>query len=354
MLVPDKPWPRAAATAIGSMPGVDPLETTRLVVGELPLLPFLPELPARQVGADIIGRTAAMLVDLPVEVVPSGYRVTARPGRDVRRGIDLLARDLDAVQDVLDTTNNRPSLVKVQLAGPWTLTAGIELSRGHRVLTDPGALREFTDSLSEGLTRHVAEVAARTGAQVMVQLDEPTLTAVLAGSLPTPSGLGTVAPVGEPEARDVLATVIEAARAATGQPVAVHSCANRPPFAVFREAGADVVSFDATQLEGAPAALWDEVGQLWDSGMTLFLGLVPAVDPRRPVTLHDVAKPALRMADRLGFPRSWLADRAVPTPTCGLAGASVTWARTALTLTSELGRAFLEPPESWSASAEEA
>jgi methionine synthase II (cobalamin-independent) len=331
------------------MPGVDPLETTRMVVGELPLLPFLPELPARQVGADLIGRTAAMLIDLPVEVVPSGYRVTAHPGRDAKRGTDLLARDLDALQDVLDTTNNRPALVKVQLAGPWTLAAGIELVRGHRVLTDPGALREFTESLSEGLARHVAEVAARTGARVLVQLDEPTLTAVLDGSLPTPSGLGMVPAVAEPDARDVLATVVEAARAATGQPVVVHSCANRPPFAVFREAGADAVSFDVTLLDRAPAALLDEIGQTWDSGRTLFLGLVPAVDPPRPVTLLDVARPALRLADRLGFPRSWLAERAVPTPTCGLAGASGTWARRALSLTSDLGRAFLEPPDSWSA-----
>jgi methionine synthase II (cobalamin-independent) len=330
------------------MPGVDPLETTRMVVGELPLLPFLPELPARQVGADLIGRTAALLVDLPVEVVPSGYRVAAHAGRDVRRGIDLLARDLDAFQDVLDSTNDRPALVKVQVTGPWTLTAGIELMRGHRVLTDQGALREFTQSLAEGLAGHVAEVAARTGAQVVVQLDEPTLTAVLDGSLRTPSGLSTVPPVAEPDARDVLATVIDAAKAATGQPVVVHSCANRPPFAVLREAGADAVSFDVTRLTGAPASLWDEVGQTWDSGVTLFLGLVPAVDPSAPLTLQDVATPALRMADRLGFPRSWLAERAVPTPTCGLAGASGTWARRALSLTAELGRAFLEPPDSWS------
>jgi hypothetical protein len=95
--------------------------------------------------------------------------------------------------------------------------------------------------------------------------------------------------------------------------------------------------------------MWDEVGEVWDSGATLFLGLVPSVDPATPVTLHDVAKPALAMADRLGFARSWLANRALPTPTCGLAGASPAWALRALGLTAELARAFAEPPESWSA-----
>jgi hypothetical protein len=77
------------------------------------------------------------------------------------------------------------------------------------------------------------------------------------------------------------------------------------------------------------------------------LGLVPSVEPATPVTLADVAKPALRLVDRLGFNRSLLAERAIPTPTCGLAGASTTWAKRALTLTAELGRAFVEPPESW-------
>jgi methionine synthase II (cobalamin-independent) len=347
--VPEKSWPLETATAIGSMPGTDPVEAVRAVFGELPYLPYLPELPARQVGADIIGRTAGILLDLPVELVPSGYRVTAHPGRDLRRARDLLARDMDAVQETLDATGQRPELVKIQLAGPWTLMAGIELVRGHRVLTDRGALREFTTSLAEGLTQHVTEVAARTGAAVLVQLDEPTLPTVLAGGLRSPSGLTMVAPVEEGDAKDVLREVIEAARTASGRPVAVHCCADRPPLAMLRDAGADVLSFDATGLDRAPAAYWDELGETWDSGATFFLGLVPSVDPAEPVTLHDLAKPALSLVDRLGFNRSWLADLAVPTPTCGLAGASMTWATRAMELSAELARAFVEPPDSWSA-----
>lgn len=343
------PWPPTAATGVGSLPGTDPAEATRTVLGELPLLPHLPELPARGVGADLLGRGAAILLDLPVEVVPSGYRVAAHPGRDQRRAVDLLRRDLDALQDAVDAVGV-PPVLKVQVAGPWTLSAGIELPRGHRVLTDPGALREFTQSLAEGLAAHVAEIVARTSAPVLVQLDEPTLPAVLAGSLPTPSGLGAVAAVGEPEARDLLAIVIEAARTATGNPVLVHSCANRPPVALLREAGADAVSLDATLLRGAPPAFLDALGETWDAGTTLFLGLVPSVDPPGPVSLLDAATPALRLADRLGFPRSLLAERAVPTPACGLAGATATWARQALALAAELGRAFQEPPDSWSGS----
>jgi hypothetical protein len=63
-------WPDGAATGVGSMPGTDPREAAATIVGELPLLPHLPELPARGVGADMIGRTAGLLVDIAVEVRP--------------------------------------------------------------------------------------------------------------------------------------------------------------------------------------------------------------------------------------------------------------------------------------------
>jgi methionine synthase II (cobalamin-independent) len=342
------PWPPGAATAIGSMPGSDPLEAATVVVGELPDLPHLPELPARGLGTDLIGRTAGLLVDLAVEVVPSGYRVTARPGADHRRAVDHLRRDLDAFEQALERAGGTPPVVKVQLAGPWTLTSEVELPRGHRILTDPGALREFTESLSEGLAAHVAEVHKRIGADVVVQFDEPSLPSVLAGTLSTPSKLGTVSAVPEPDARDTLAAMVDAARAATGQPVVVHCCAPRPPVALLCGTGADAIALDATLLEGTPAVFTDQLGEAIDGGRVLFLGLVPSTEPSTSPTLASLARPALELVDRLGFPREVLARQAVPTPTCGMAGATQRWARRALSLVRDLGKGFVEPPESWS------
>src|SRR5262249_4088204 len=65
-----------------------------------------------------------------------------------------------------------------------------------------------------------------------------------------------------------------------------------------------------------------------------------------PPTLAGLARPALELVDRLGFPRSLLAQRCVPTPACGLAGASVGWARQAHTLARQLAAAFADPPDS--------
>ncbi|MFN2496342.1 MAG: methionine synthase [Pseudonocardiaceae bacterium] len=339
-----RPWPPGTATGIGSMPGTDPSEAARMVIGELPELPCLPELPDRGVGADMIGRTAALLVDLAVELVPSGYRVTARPGRDHRRAVDLLRADLDSFEEAVESAGARPRVVKVAAAGPWTLTSEVELHSGHKVLTDRGALREFAESLAEGLRLHAAEISRRIGARTVVQLDEPALPAVLAGSLPTPSGYGTVPAVPENEAAEVLRGVLETLPALR----IVHCCAPRPPLALLRRAGADALAVDAELLAGAPRATIDALGEAWDSGALVLLGLVPTLEPAAAPTLAQLARPALDLVDRLGLPRSLLAERCVPTPSCGLAGATLSWARQALTLARELGQGFVDPPDSWS------
>jgi len=179
----------------------------------------------------------------------------------------------------------------------------------------------------------------------VLQLDEPSLPAVLDGQIPTPSGYGTIAAVPEPQARDLLATVIDGVRRTTGTPVVVHCCAPHPPVALLHGAGADALAIDTT-VEPDSSTL-DELGAAWDAGAIVLLGLVPGVQPDQTPALAEVAEPALRLVDRLGFNRTLLAERAVPTPACGLAGANTTWMRRALSLVRDLGRAFVEPPEGW-------
>ncbi|SHK19745.1 Cobalamin-independent synthase, Catalytic domain [Pseudonocardia thermophila] len=339
-------WPAGTATAVGSMPGTDPREAAAIVAGELPGMPALPELPARGAGSDMIGRTGALLVDLPLELKAGRWTVASRPGKDRRRAIDVLRGDMDAFDEACDPV--RPEFVKIAVAGPWTLAAAVELRTGHRVITDRGAVREFAQSLTEGLRQHVAEVAARREAAVVVQLDEPALPAVLAGTLPTPSKLGTVDAVPEPEVADLLREVV-GVLTGIGSPVVVHCCAEDAPLTLLRDTGATALGIDATlpSLSGptATVAALDAVGEVWDAGVPLLLGIVPNVDPRKPVTSRKLAERAFELADRLGFARERLAELAVPTPSCGLAGADPAWAKQALQLCREIGEGFVDPPE---------
>src|SRR6185295_6814201 len=138
-------------------PGVDPLEAARIVLSELPL-PFLPELPARGVGADPVGRTAGLLADLHVEVATGVWRFVPRGGRDEQRARTTLSSDLDALEEVAD---GYAGPLQVRVVGPWSLAATIELPRGEKALADPGAVRDISASLTEGLTRHLADIRRR-------------------------------------------------------------------------------------------------------------------------------------------------------------------------------------------------
>jgi hypothetical protein len=325
-----RPWSPGAATGIGSLPGTDPVEAAGLVFGELPELPHLAELPARGAGAELVGRTAALLVDLPVEVVPSGWRLTARPSRDLRRARDYLAWDLDALET---RASGYEGALKLQLAGPWTLAAALELPSGHKVLSDRGATRDLAESLGEGLRGHLADVLRRVpGAEPVVQWDEPSLPAVLSGEIPTPSGYGTVAAVEETVVEQALRTLLEVG----GTPV-VHCCAARAPIALLRRAGAQAVSVDAAALRPASN---DELGAAIDAGMSLWLGVLPARDAE--ITLESARTPIRTLWQTLGFAPSLLAQRVVPTPACGLAGATPGYARRVLALLRDVGSWLLD------------
>jgi hypothetical protein len=319
------PWPAGAATGVGSMPGTDIGEALRIVLGELPDLPHLPELPGRGAGADMIGRGAAFLAELPVEIQPSGWRLTARPGRDLRRARDLLERDLDALEAAAEGYSGA---LKLQVVGPWTLAAGLELHSGHRVVSDHGATRELAQSLAEGLRAHLADVARRVpAATIVTQVDEPSIPAVLAGRVPTPSGYGTVraveASVVEQTLSDLLAVVPVGRRV-------VHCCAADIPITLLRGAGADAISLDASH----PLST-DALGEAVEAGTSLWLGVVPGTDAT--ISLDASREPVRTLWQELGFADEQLATSVVPTPACGLAGASPPYARRALSIVRDVG-----------------
>ncbi|MGZ4470290.1 MAG: methionine synthase, partial [Nocardioidaceae bacterium] len=232
----------SVATGVGSMPGEDAAafeEAVRLVLGETPDLPFLPELPGRGAPASMTGRALAVMAELGADLQPAGWRLTDAPGVDHRRARSLLAQDLDALEE---RTQGYDGRFKIQVAGPWTLAATVERPRGDRVLADHGARRELAQALAEGLAAHVADVRRRLpGAELVVQVDEPALPAVLAGQVPTASGFNRHRSVDPAGASPALEWVLGAVRDAGAVPV-VHCCASDVPVALLVGAGAGGLS----------------------------------------------------------------------------------------------------------------
>jgi Cobalamin-independent synthase, Catalytic domain len=358
------PWPAQSATGVGSMPGTDMAESIAVVLGEVPELAYLPELPARGPGADMIGRTAGLLVDLPVQLTARGWQLAGRPGRDLRRARDLLAADLDA----LEAASDYAGCFKIQACGPWTLAAGLELHKsGEPALADEGAVADLVASLAEGLAVHAADVRRRVpGATLLVQLDEPSLPAVLAGAIPTASGLYRLSAVDDPVAADGLRSVL----AAISAPTIVHCCAQDIPFSCLTGSGATAVSFDAATLRRTNE---DAVGEAVEAGIGMFVGAVPTgaqVSGATPTntgakvsgtgSVTDIsgapltnagafsangnspdtgsvegaaiaaARQVIALWRRIGLPLGSMSEQVVLTPACGLAGVTPARARLAL------------------------
>ena len=315
------------ATGVGSMPGTDFAEALRTVLGELPDLPHVPELPARGPHADMVGRTLAVVAGLGADLVPDGWRLTGSEasGVDHRRARSLLAQDLDAVEE---QTQGFQGPLKLQVAGPWTLAATVEKPRGDRVLSDHGARRELAAALAEGVAEHLADVRRRVpGAQLVLQVDEPAFPAVLGGRVPTASGLHRHRSVDLPEASGLLETVLTSGRGA-GAATVVHCCAADAPVGLLAGAGADGVSVDLDVLD---VAAYDTVAELLEAGRPVHLGVVPGVEPGRWPAEAATTDGVLRLLDMLGLEPATVPSLVV-TPACGLAGASPAWAREALRL----------------------
>ena len=188
------------ASGVGSWPGTAARQAAEVVVGELAdALAHIVELPARGVGADMLGRAGALLIDVAIDTVPRGYRIAARPGAVTRRAISLLDEDMDALEEAWEVAGLRGGqrVVKVQAPGPVTLAAGLELANGHRAITDSGALRDLAASLAEGVAAHRAALARRLDTPVVVQFDEPSLPAALGGQLTGVTALSPVAALDE-------------------------------------------------------------------------------------------------------------------------------------------------------------
>ncbi len=333
---------RPRATATGAWPGEHPLEAARAVLGELAGagaqgeggagLPFAPELPARGPGADPTGRTAALLVDLHVDLQPAGWRLVDHPGRDAERAASFRTADLDALAEATDGYRGP---LKLQVVGPWTLASSVWLPRGERAVADDGAARDLLASLVEGVRRHAADVRRLVpGADLLVQVDEPGLPAVLEGRVPTASGWGRLRAVDGQRARDGLRELTGALRAdgvrtalrctapgsgPTAGPGGPGGAAGAWP--LLRTSGADALVLAAPPSRPLGDALWEQLAEALESGHDLHLGVldVPALaaggDLPAVSALVDVVRGPW---SRLGLDAAQLA-RVVVTTSTGLA-----------------------------------
>lgn len=348
------------ATALGPWPGTDPVEAAKVSLGIFtePHLPSLVELPARGIGSDAVGRTAALLVELPVDVQPYGWRFVDRPGNDHRRAVSALSTDINVLADVAGAAELAPAELKLQIVGPVSLAAAIHLHYGERALRDYGARRDVAQSLAAGLTGHVEKVrAAVPGAELTLQIDEPDIAAALAGTIPTVSGYRTLRSIPGSELRQSWSAFIQSARdagiarVAINLPVPVRRHANpmadpeqdaaetaswRKALELALECGIDAIALPLHHLD---TGHWEQLAGAVEAGTSVWAGAVPVRTGQLPPSYSAVVERVMRPWHGLGLPESSL-NRLRITPESGLAALSPVEAREIANRTLEVADAL--------------
>lgn len=327
------------STGVGSLPGARMSEAISLSTGEFPEFPFLPELPGRGPGGDMVGRTAALLAqvseDFAVATTPDGWRFVDTPGRDLRRALAYWREDLECFEEA---AHGASGSVKAQVVGPITLAAAIALRRGERAVSDLGAVRDLVDAQREAVVAHIADLRRRLpSADLVLQVDEPSLQAALAGSIRTQSGYGRYAPLEEPQVRAWQRDLAAAITAAGATPW-LHSCAPEWPVALAHDAGYRGLSADLSLLRDRDE---DDLAAAIEGGMLLVAGVIPTADAAlatRPRSESATVRPLRERFRRIGFPDAMLATSVVITTTCGLGRTAPAAARLALARTREAAR----------------
>lgn len=296
-------------TGVGSWPGTDLAEALKITFAECPDLPYLPELPDRGAPSALVGRGAALLSGLCVDLQLSGWRLTDGSSREHRLAQATLRDDLDQLEEA---AQGYAGELKLSVAGPWTLGALIERPRGDKVLGDPGARRDLGQSLAHGVAEFAQECATRfPEVSLTMQLDEPLLPQVLSGGVRTASGLARHRTISEEEASGAIAAVVSPLKP-LGVSVVVHCCAPDFPISLMHAAGVHAVSVDLDQLRTRD---WDGLGMAMENGVGLWAGAHPTGGR---LSADQVADRVVSPVRRLGLDPA-VTTRMVLTPACGLA-----------------------------------
>ncbi|MBB1513879.1 methionine synthase [Tessaracoccus sp. MC1627] len=264
-------------TAAGSLPGTDFRGALAAMAETLPEVLPLPELPERGVGSDMIGRALGLISGLGFDVQPAGWRLSPHSGAEHRRARAQWRQDLDDTEELLQGFDG---VLKVGVAGPWTLASSVERPMGDRVLADHGARRELAQALAEAVSGLRAEVSRRVpGATLWLQVDEPSMIAVAEGRVPTASGFSRHRRVDLPGLVEALRPLADGAW--------LHCCAPGRWLEVSRRAG-----FTGASVDGALVDL-DELAQWRDEGRGLILGVVDTA--RGPQSTDELVRAALKV-----------------------------------------------------------
>ncbi len=334
-----------AATGVGTVPWVNVEDSCRLILEQLPDMPFWPQLVNLSPLEDMIpqfseglpgirmkndGRTPFVAMESLEDEMALFYEKFLAEDLDAFALGPDRSRGLYALLDLIE--KDPPSgkhFIKGQSVGPITFASSVSLEDGRYLLHDPSLLDAVVKGLSIKLVWQ-AKALGGTGRRPILFIDEPALSSIGSAF----SSMNRVVVV------QALQEMIQYCKKRCDAFIGVHCCANTDWSAIF-ESGPDIINFDAYGFMDSFLLYPEEAAHFLEKGGNIAWGIVPttAFDGKITVDfLQDLLERGLRrLADR-GLDEKDLRARSMLTSACGMGGMPEEYAEQLLRVLSELGK----------------
>jgi methionine synthase II (cobalamin-independent) len=322
------------ATAIGSMPQIDPkaaCETVRKRL-QLPHWPQLPKksplenmyvqytegFPGGKVSGDKIVVSKGGLFDEQIEKL---YYADAE---NKFEDYIVSAKYAAGLYEFMSGAPGKENLVKGQITGPVSLGLCALDENGRGILYDDmlaETLAKFLRLKAAWQENYLKSIAANT----LVFVDEPYLTSLGSAFVSIPNEQVT----------SLLEAVLDGIRSFKG----VHCCGSTD-WSLLLASSADVLSFDAYNYAGSLSTYVPDVVSFIERGSAIAWGIVPneeeTLSKESVASLSDRLGEAMAPFTRDGVTYRQLILQSLITPSCGLASLSIEAAELALSVTADL------------------
>lgn len=328
------------ATAIGSMPQVEPREACSLVLKYLSEIPAWPQLPKKSflenmyvqfsegfpgvnVEGDRIWVDRSQDLSIPLEQLYSAYLENRMEYGETS---DKCAAGLHAFLE--QGKGKGRKAVKGQVTGPISFGLSVTDQNRRPLLYD----EVLADAIAKHLRLKAAwqEKALRSVcSKTIISVDEPYLASMGSAFVSFP--------------REQVVTLLEEVLGGISGLKAIHCCGNTD-WSVVLQTSLDILSFDAYNYAETLALYPDEVKSFLNRGGVIAWGIVPndeqALNKETKASIGDRLEGAMKLLSKKGISFDTIKSQCLITPSCSLAAISIKAAAGALELTAAVSADF--------------
>ncbi len=328
------------ATAVGSMPHVDPQKACSIVLTHLPEIPAWPQLPKRSFKENmyaqysegfpgIVVEDERIWVDRsrdlskPLEHLYSAYlenRVDGHAmGQDYAAGFHVFLKEVKRI---------KPMAVKGQVTGPISFGLTVTDQNRRPLLYD--------EVLADALAKHLRLKAAwqeralrSVFPRTIIFVDEPYLTSIGSAFVSFP--------------KEQVVTLIDEVLGGISGLKGIHCCGNTD-WSVLLQTSLDILNFDAYSYGESISLYPAEVKSFLDRGGVIAWGIVPnsedTIVRETAASLVDRLVESMGLLSRKGVNYDAIKSQCLITPSCSLASMSPEAAANALETTARVSAEF--------------